>query len=44
VRVETGDIDKRVKGFANRDDAEAYLQQLRKVGEIEISEAEGQEW
>ena len=44
VRVETGDMDRRVKGFANRDDAEAYLQQLRKAGEIEISEAEGQEW
>jgi hypothetical protein len=34
VRVETGDIDRRVKGFANRADAEAYLQRLREAGEV----------
>jgi hypothetical protein len=36
VRVETGDIDTRVNGFANRDAAEAYLQRLREAGEIEM--------
>jgi putative DNA primase/helicase len=34
VRVETGDMDRRVKGFANRADAEAYLQRLREAGEV----------
>jgi hypothetical protein len=43
VRVETDHLDMRAKGFANRGDAEVYVQQLRKAGEIEISEAECRE-
>jgi hypothetical protein len=34
VRVEADHMDMRVKCFTNRDDAEAYLQQLRLAGEI----------
>ena len=36
VRVETGHMDMRVKGFANRDDAEAYLKEVRDAGEVTI--------
>jgi putative DNA primase/helicase len=36
VRVETGDIDRRVKGFAKRAEAEAYLQRLRAAGEVTL--------
>ena len=29
-------MDMRVKGFANRDDAEAYLKEVRDAGEVTI--------
>jgi hypothetical protein len=38
VRVETGHMDIRVKGFTDRDAAEAYLLQLREAGEVNLSE------